>query len=179
MSTIEHKDLTSIHPFSHISSVDPGPVGAGKGWIDTSVTPARLKYRNSLNDGWLDLATGAVPITPIGIACSDESTPLVVAPAVVTFRMPFGYNLNSVRMSLTTAQASGTIFTVNIKQNGTSILSTLLTIDNTEKTSTTAATPAVISTSVLTDDAEIVIAITQIGNGTATGLKVFLIGSKI
>jgi hypothetical protein len=83
-----------------------------------------------------------------------------------------------VRASLSTAQASGSIFTVDINEGGTSVLSTKLTIDNTEKTSTTAATPAVISDSALADDAEITIDIDQIGDGTAKGLKVILIGTR-
>jgi hypothetical protein len=83
-----------------------------------------------------------------------------------------------VRASLTTAQASGSIFTVDINESGTSILSTKLTIDNTEKTSVTAATPAVISDSSLADDAEITVDIDQIGNGTAKGLKITLIGVR-
>jgi hypothetical protein len=86
--------------------------------------------------------------------------------------------LTSVRASLTTAQASGSIFTVDINESGASILSTKLTIDNTEKTSVTAATPAVISDTALADDAEITIDIDQIGNGTATGLKITLIGTR-
>ena len=73
---------------------------------------------------------------------------------------------------------SGTIFTVDINQSGSSVLGTKLTIDNTEKTSTTAATAATITTSALTDDAEITIDIDQIGNGTATGLKITLIGTR-
>jgi hypothetical protein len=91
--------------------------------------------------------------------------------------MPRAVTLTSVRASLTTAQASGSIFTVDINEGGTSILSTKLTIDNTEKTSTTAATPPVISDAALADDAEMTIDIDQIGNGTATGLKVYLIGT--
>jgi hypothetical protein len=86
--------------------------------------------------------------------------------------------LTSVRASLTTAQASGSIFTVDINQSGSSVLGTKLTIDNTEKTSTTAATAATITTSALTDDSEITIDIDQIGNGTATGLKITLIGTR-
>ncbi len=44
---------------------------------------------------------------------------------------------------------------IDINEGGTSVLSTKLTIDNTEKTSTSAVTPAVISDSALADDAEI------------------------
>jgi hypothetical protein len=111
------------------------------------------------------------------VAASDETTALTAGNAKITFRMPRAVTLTAVRASLTTAQASGNIFTVDINEAGTSILSTKLTIDNTEKTSTTAATPPVISDTALADDAEMTIDIDQIGNGTATGLKVALIGA--
>lgn len=109
-------------------------------------------------------------------ACSDETTALVVLSPAITFRMPYAFTLTGVRASLVTAQATGDAVTVDIQMDGTSILSTLLTFDNTEKTTTTATTPAVIATSELTDDAEITVDITQIGDGTATGLKVTLVG---
>jgi hypothetical protein len=111
------------------------------------------------------------------VAASDESTALTTGTAKITFRMPRAVTLTAVRASLTTAQASGTIFTVDINEGGTSILSTKLTIDNTEKTSTTAATAPVISDTALANDAEMTIDIDQIGNGTAKGLKVYLIGN--
>jgi hypothetical protein len=111
------------------------------------------------------------------VAASDESTALTTGTAKITFRMPRAVTLSSVRASLTTAQASGTIFTVDINEGGVSILSTKLTIDNTEKTSTTAVTAPVISDANLADDAEMTIDIDQIGNGSATGLKVMLIGN--
>ena len=112
------------------------------------------------------------------VAASDESTALAVGTGKVTFRLPRSVVLTQVRASLTVAQTSGSILTVDIKAGGSSILSTALTIDNGEKTSTTAAAPAVISTSSLADDTEITIDITQVGNGTAKGLKVALIGSS-
>jgi len=116
--------------------------------------------------------------TEIQLAASDETTALTAGTAKVTFRMPYAMTVTAVRASLTTAQASGSIFTVDINEAGTSILSTKLTIDNTEKTSTTAATAAVISDSALADDAEITIDIDQIGDGTATGLKITIIGTR-
>jgi hypothetical protein len=116
--------------------------------------------------------------TEIQLAASDETTALTTGTAKVTFRMPYAMTVTAVRASLTTAQASGSIFTVDINESGASILSTKLTIDNTEKTSTTAATPAVISDTALADDAEITIDIDQIGDGTAKGLKITLIGTR-
>jgi len=113
---------------------------------------------------------------PIGIACGDETTAITAGNGKVTFRMPFAMTLTAVRASLTTAQTSGNIFTVDINEGGASILSTKLTADNGEKTSTTAAAAAVISDASLADDAEITIDVDQIGDGTAKGLKVWLIG---
>ena len=112
------------------------------------------------------------------LAASDETTALTTGTSKITFRMPYAFTLTSVRASLSTAQASGSILTVDINDSGTSILSTKLTIDNTEKTSTTAATAPVISDTALADDAEITIDIDQVGDGTAMGLKITLIGTR-
>lgn len=120
--------------------------------------------------------SGATAPQSIIIACSDETTALTAGSAKVTFRMPYAFTLSAVRASLTTAQTSGAILTVDINEGGTSILSTKLTIDNGEKTSTTAAAAAVISDSAMANDAEITIDIDQVGDGTAKGLKVYLIG---
>jgi hypothetical protein len=110
------------------------------------------------------------------IAVGDETTAITTGTAKVTFRMPFAMTLTSVRGSLTTVSSSG-IPTVNIKETGTTIFSTKLTIDASEKTSTTAATPAVLSDTALADDAEITIDIDVAGTGAA-GLKVALIGTR-
>ena len=114
----------------------------------------------------------------IQLAASDETTALTTGTSKVSFRMPFAMTLTEVRASLVTAQASGTIFTVDINEAGVSVISTKLTIDNTELTSVTAATPPVISDSGLADDALITIDIDQIGDGTAKGLKVLLKGTR-
>jgi len=126
----------------------------------------------------MDEIKSFVSLQSIIVAASDETTALTTGTAKVTFRMPYAFTVSSVRASLTTAQTSGSIFTVDINEGGTTILSTKLTIDNTEKTSTTAATPAVISDTSLANDAEITIDIDQIGDGTAKGLKVVLIGTR-
>ena len=141
---------------------------SGASYVTKSVTGANIK----------SLAQSGLP-TEIQVAASDETTALTTGTEKVTFRMPYAMTLTAIRASLSTAQASGTIFTVDVNQGGSSIISTKITIDNTEKTSTTAAAPPVISTSALTDDAEITIDIDQIGDGTAAGLKVTLIGTRV
>jgi len=109
------------------------------------------------------------------VACSDE-TSILTTGTKVTFRMPYAMTLTSVKGSLTTAQTGGTIFTVDVQANAVSIFSTKLTLDNGEKTTATAATPNVLSTTALAADDEITIIIDQIGDGTATGLKIYLVG---
>lgn len=113
----------------------------------------------------------------IQLACSDLTTALTTGTTKAYFRAPYAFTLTAVRASLGTAQTSGSIFTVDINEGGSTILSTKLTIDNTEKTSTTAATAAVISDTAIADDAEITIDIDQVGDGTAKGLIVTLIGT--
>ena len=124
------------------------------------------------------LATATTIPCVIQLACSDETTAITAGTGKVTFRMPHAMTLTGVRASLTTAQTSGNIFTVDINEGGTSVISTKITIDNTEKTSTTAVTAPLISDSSLADDAEITIDVDQIGDGTAKGLKITLIGTR-
>lgn len=116
------------------------------------------------------------PTESIVIAVGDETTALTTGVAKVTFRMPYAFTLTGVRASLTTTSSSGNP-TVDINEGGSTILSTKLSIDAGEKTSVSAATPAVISDSSLADDAEITIDIDTAGTGAA-GLKVTLIGHQ-
>ncbi len=113
----------------------------------------------------------------LAYACSDEISALVVG-TVITFRMPFAMTLSSMRASVNTAPTVTSLI-VDVKETGVSIFSTLLSIDATEKTSTTAAIPAVISDINLADDSEITVSITQIGSGVAgAGLKILFIGKR-
>lgn len=121
----------------------------------------------------------ASPTQAIIIAVGDESTALTTGTNKVRFRMPYAFTLSGVRASVNTAPTGASII-VDINENGSTILSTKLSIDATETTSTTAATPAVISDTDLADDAEISIDIDQIGSTVAgAGLKVALIGVKV
>lgn len=106
------------------------------------------------------------------LACSDETTALTTGTAKLTFRVPYDVTVTGVRASVNTVSSSG-IPTVDINENGTTILSTKLTIDVSEKTSVTAATAAVISDTQLTNDSEITIDIDTAGTGTK-GLKVII-----
>lgn len=105
-------------------------------------------------------------VIPIG----DETTAITTGTAKVTWRAPYACTVVAVRASLTTVSSSGTP-TFDINEGGTTILSTKLTIDASEKTSTTAASAAVISDTALADDAEITIDVDTAGTGAA-GAKI-------
>ena len=125
-------------------------------------------------DGTIDLRVGARSLT---VACSDETTALTTGAAKATFRMPQAATITAVRASVTTAPAGSDLLTVDINKgtSPTSILSTKITIDAGEKTSTTAATAAVVDTNEndVADDEMMTIDIDTIGSSTAgAGLKV-------
>lgn len=108
------------------------------------------------------------------VAISDETTALTTGTAKRTFRMPVGCTLTKVRANVVTAPTGANLI-FDIKENGSTILSTLLSIDATEKTSKTAASAAVISDSAIADDSEMTIDITQIGSTVAgAGAKIIL-----
>jgi hypothetical protein len=143
-------------------------------WDDSEGKLRHLSLAGGLS---ISGTTLTVPVE-IGLACSDETTSLTTGTAKVTFRMPYAMTLTAVRASVTTAPTGSTLV-VDVNEGGTSVLSTKLSIDATEKTSTTAATAAVISDSALADDAEITVDIDQIGATIAgAGLKVWLIGVR-
>lgn len=160
------------------SAADKGIQFTGSGTAATFDLTAAGKALLDDADAAAQRATLQIPEVII-IAVGDETTAITTGTAKVTFRMPFAMTLTAVRASLTTVSSSGTP-TVDINEGagaGTSILSTKLTIDASEFTSTTAATPAVISDTALADDAQITIDIDTAGTGAA-GLKVALIGTR-
>jgi hypothetical protein len=112
----------------------------------------------------------------ICVAMSDETTAITTGTAKVTMRWPFAMTVTAVRASVNGDSSSGTP-TVDINDGGTTILSTKLTIDANEETSTTAAAAAVISDTALADDAEVTFDVDTAGTGT-TGLKVCVYGNR-
>lgn len=107
-------------------------------------------------------------------ASSDETTAITAGTTKFTTRVRFAGTLTAVRASVTTAPTGSTII-IDVNKNGTTVLSTKLSIDASEKTSVTAATPAVISVSSFSDDDEVTIDFDQVGSTIAgTGVKIAL-----
>ena len=163
------KNVTGFTVVSNSSNVVPiGGTSAG-----TAILPAipgswALLVSNGTN--WVIMQTSTA--YSLTIACSDETTNLTTGTAKVTFRAPKNMRVTGVRANVNTAPAGSTIL-VDINENGTSIFSTRVSIDATEKTSVTAASAAVISDTFIADDSEVTIDIDQIGSSTAgKGLKI-------
>lgn len=102
-----------------------------------------------------------------------------------SYVLPFGIILDSIAAggcyaSLAVAQTAGVLVTVDVNRNGTSIIDTKLTFDNAEKTTATAATPAVFAAGgqTLYKGDEITIDVDQIGTALAKGLRVYLVGQR-
>jgi hypothetical protein len=125
-----------------------------------------------------DLQSVIKPTQSWDFALSDEATDLTAGTAKLTWRTPYAITITGVRASVNTAPTGSTII-VDINEGGSTILSTKLSIDASEKTSTTAASAAVISDTSLADDSEITFDIDQIGSTIAgKGLKVSIIGFR-
>lgn len=137
-----------------------GPAGGGGGGAVSSVNGN----------------TGAVTVqAPIGVACSDLTTDLTTGTKKGYFRAPYAMENLTFRSSLIDSSSSGLV-TVDINKNGSTILSTKLSIDSGELTSTTAATPYVATSTTCADDDLYEIDIDAAGTD-AKGLIVWFIGN--
>tara|TARA_R110002110_G_scaffold414631_1_gene645323 strand:- start:2139 stop:4697 length:2559 start_codon:yes stop_codon:yes gene_type:complete len=153
-------------------------------YVDGSIDNAHLAANSVDSDNYVDGSIDkehlsvAAKTQVIAIACGDETSDAEAATAVVTFHMPYAFTLTGVKAGVTTAPVGSTML-IDINEAGSTILTTKLMIDASEKTSATAATAAVIGGAgpALGDNALMTIDIDQIGSSTAgAGLKVYLIG---
>lgn len=108
------------------------------------------------------------------VACGDETTPATAGAGKVTFHWPCDGLVSAIWAGLTIPQASGSLFTVDVNNNGSTMLSTKVTIDNTEETSLTASTPAVLTNTTVVRGQKATVDFDQVGDGSAAGLKVYI-----
>ena len=149
---------------THEAAADPHPGYALESSLATVATTG----------AYADL-TGKPAVSDVFIiACSDETSDLAAGTDKARFAMPYAGTLTAVKADVNTAPTGSTLV-VDINEAGTSVLSTKLSIDAGETSSSTAATPPVISDSALANGAVISIDIDQIGSTVAgAGLKVTL-----
>ena len=128
----------------------------------------------------LSMVAPAAKTESYSIALGDESTVLAAASTsvpVVTFNMPYAFHVTDVKASVTVAGTGVALVTVDVHEAGTTILSTKVTIDASEKTSGTAATAPVVSAPAIAEDALMEVFVDLVDtNNLAAGLKVYLIG---
>ena len=118
----------------------------------------------------------AINFEQIVIAFSNESDAISAGTDKVKIPVLYSFYVVAAHVFLSTAQASGSIFTVDVNDDGASILSTRITVDNTENTSVTATTAPVLSANLIAANSVISIDVDAIGDGTAKGGKVILVG---
>ena len=151
---------------------------------DSSGNPERLAIgaantvllSNGTTESWATGAGNIAPTLSFIVSLTAEDGDLTVADNLAQIRLPFAFTLTEVRAFVNTAP-TGAALTFDITMNSSTILSTLLTIDVSEKTSEDAATPPVISTAALTDDSIIGFNCDVIGSSNSgAGAKIMLIG---
>lgn len=145
-----------------------------------------VTFRDLVKYGLLNLSDAGIfdppPTSATGnvvyrFACSDLTSDLEPNAYAGYFRADFPFTVRAVRASLLEPSVSGSV-TVKLWLNGSPMLSTNLSIDVNEKSSKTAAVPAVLSASSLTDDIEVIAEILNAGSG-ARGLEVAVIGRAV
>jgi hypothetical protein len=173
--TLDTDGTTALTIQANAVAVGTDISGLGSNVATALATPSSANLRAAITD---EVGTGAAVFVggetdTLIVAASDETTAITTGVAKITFRAPYAMTITAVKASLTTDSSSGNP-TFDINESGATILSTKITIDATEKTSTTfSGSAAVISDSAIAADAEITIDIDTAGTG-ATGAKVYL-----
>lgn len=116
--------------------------------------------------------------THLIVPASAEDADITVGTGKIQFEMPLDFRLTGVGASLTTGPTgSGATFDINV--NGSTILSTKITIDAGTTNSGAAGTPPVISSADIAEYDKVSVDVDAIGSTTAgIGLKIYLEGVK-
>lgn len=130
--------------------------------------------------GWVNTKISNV-VFVISAATSDIASDLEVGTDKAIFFMPFNMELKAgndgIFAGLGTV-CSGSTFITDVNLNGTTILSTKISIDAGENTSLTASTPPVISTTTLPKGSKITVDFDQVGAiDTGKAHTIYLIGT--
>lgn len=110
------------------------------------------------------------------VALSDLITNIAVGTGKGYFYAPYDFVITEVQAALFVAQTAGSLVTVDANVNGTSILTTRITIDNNEKTSATAAAPPVIASPNVVKGDLVTFDLDTVGTAGAKGLQAVIIG---
>lgn len=121
------------------------------------------------------LPTPTLGTETIIIACSDETSDLIVINSAVQFNMPYDGQIFNIKANVNGAP-DGDDIVIDILKNGVSILSSPLTIDDGDTTSLVSSNPVVINTTNFLNDDVFNVEILNIGSVDAGyGLKLTMI----
>lgn len=138
--------------------------------------PAVFYYDPALADGdgaFVLLSQPAYEFVLEEIPCpiTADTAAVAAGTAQFTFRLPYGFALAQIKASLKTAQVGGSALTIAAR-TVSGAFGPVLAFVNAANTADSGAFLNVLAA----DDAEVTIDVTQIGDGTARGLKVTLLG---
>jgi hypothetical protein len=125
-----------------------------------------------INDGLSIILTG-VPWSD-SFAISDETTAITTGTEKLTWFAPYAMTITDVYASLSTSGSTSSQFDIGL--NGTTILSTEITIDANEFHSSDAATPPVISNTAIAQFDKLTFDIDTAGTAAA-GAKIYILGT--
>ena len=163
------KDISGNGVVPNVGEIPPG--------VNQSILTALIAALQT-EEGLAAFSDGLL-LESFSFSLGDEDTSVTTGTSKLSWRTPYPFHVSNVRATCKTAPTGAAII-IDINEGGTTILSTKLSIDATELTSETAATPAVISDADLADDALITFDLDQVGSINAgTGVKVTLIGWRI
>ena len=176
------RDFTTFNYPNYPSVINLGSGTSGIFMVTGSVVDNILTFTKSDGSTFnLTVNTGSAATAkiPLDFACSDFVSTLAPLNTASYKRMPFAGTIQGVRASLLTAP-SGSSLTVDINKNGSTILSTKLTIDTSTKTSLSASIPPVVASSSFSDDDEFTIDIDGVGSiESGRGLIVTIVVQEV
>ena len=135
-----------------------------------------IRVWKTATDTWQLIDEPVADQESITLVCSDLVTDITTGTSKQVYFLPFDFFVEEVIVTLDDPGTT-TGITVDINNNGTSILSTLLTTDAGENTSEAPVTPAVISTNQLNKFDKITIDFDAVPT-SATGVQVHLNGFR-
>lgn len=136
--------------------------------------PQKRIWDGSLQD-IMDAGLASV-LFSMGTAASDVDSDLEIGTNKAVFFAPYDMTITEIFAGLGTV-CTGAAFIVDINVNGSTILSTKITIDVSENTSLTAGTLPVVSSTSISKGDKITLDIDQIGSTIAgQGLSVYIKG---
>lgn len=120
MAKLEHKDITgadAVHPAAYIQTADPGIVGPGKAWLDTTGGAGAyvLKIRNTGDTAWdiAGIAASGANGQRMAIKSLEELTTIAAAATTDTaIQFPAGSTRLGASVRVTVAITCTSVFDV-------------------------------------------------------------------